>query len=96
MTLLITTFAAIIASVIWLVKDTKNEMKTGTLALVYWGGSVMWFVDAVCEYVELRADYFTPSITAMTNDAFLGLCVVALGMIMWLGMVIMRRLKVCI
>lgn len=96
MTLLITVFAAIISTVVWLQKDMKNEMKTGTLALIYWGASIMWFVDAIFEYIELGAEYFTPSITEMANDVFLGLSAVALGMIIWLAMVIVRRVKSCI
>lgn len=96
MTLLITIFAAIISTVVWLQKDIKNEMKIGNLALIYWGASIMWFVDGVFEYIELGAKYFTPSITEMVNDGFLGLCAVALGMIIWLGMTVVRRMKSCI
>lgn len=44
----------------------------------------MWFVDAIFEYIELQAEYFTPAPVDMLNDAFLGLSVVALGLIIWL------------
>ena len=30
----------------------------------------MWFVDAVFEYSELKAAYFTPAPEDMLNDAF--------------------------
>lgn len=96
MTLLITVFAAIIASVVWMNKDMKNERKIGTLALMFWGASIMWFVDAIFEYIELRDAYFHPSGADMINDGFLGFSVVALGMIIWLVMVVVRRLKACI
>ena len=43
----------------------------------------MWLVDAVFEYIELRAAYFTPSMEDMINDSFLGLSVVVLGLIIW-------------
>lgn len=43
----------------------------------------MWFVDAVFEYAELGAAYFTPDPIDMLNDTFLGLAVVALGLIIW-------------
>jgi hypothetical protein len=59
-------------------------MKLGTLSLMYWGASIMWFVDAVVEYIEMGAEYFTPSTTDMINDAFLGLSVSAFGLIIWL------------
>lgn len=83
MTLLITVFAAIIATVKWYNRKDDN-MKLGILVFMYWGASIMWFVDAIFEYVELKAEYFTPAPADMLNDAFLGLSVVALGLVIWL------------
>ena len=83
MTLLITVFAAIIATVLWY--NRKNDdMKLGILCFMYWGASIMWLVDAIFEYAELKAEYFTPAAEDMLNDAFLGLAVVALGLVIWL------------
>lgn len=84
MTLLTTVFAAIICTVIWYRNAPKSEMKVGALCWMYWGASIMWFVDAVFEYAELGAEYFTPAPIDMLNDFFLGLSVVALGLIIWL------------
>ena len=84
MTLLITIFAAVIATVLWYVNLNKSDMKLGTLALMYWAASLMWFVDAIFEYAELGAEFFTPALEDMINDSYLGLCVVALGLIIWL------------
>ncbi|MBO4346384.1 MAG: hypothetical protein J5840_01950 [Lachnospiraceae bacterium] len=84
MTLLITIFAAVIATVLWYANLNKNDMKLGTLALMYWGASLMWFVDAIFEYAEIGAEFFTPAMEDMINDSYLGLCVVALGLIIWL------------
>lgn len=84
MTLLITVFSAILCTVIWYRKAPADEMKTGILCLMYWGASLMWFVDAIFEYAELGADYFVPDTASMINDAFLGFSVVALGLIVWL------------
>ena len=53
MTLLITVFAAAIATILWY--NSKADRKLGTLALMYWGASLMWLVDAVVEYIELGA-----------------------------------------
>jgi len=44
----------------------------------------MWLVDAIFEYAELHAEYFTPAPADMLNDTFLGLTVVALGLIIWI------------
>ncbi len=82
MTLLITVFAAVIATVKWYNREDDN-MKLGILCFMYWGASIMWFVDAVFEFVELKADYFAPALEDMINDAFLGLAVVALGLVIW-------------
>lgn len=83
MTLLITVCAAAVSTIIWYTSCKARECRIGTLALMYWGASLMWLVDAVFEYIELEADYFTPSAADMLNDAFLGLSVVVLGMVVW-------------
>ena len=83
MTLLITVFAAVIATVKWY-KREDDSMKMGILLFMYWGASLMWLVDAIYEYAELKADYFVPEAADMLNDAFLGLSVVALGLVIWL------------
>ena len=84
MTLLITVFAALVSTIIWYKNLPKNEYKVGFLSLMFWGASLMWFVDAIFEYVELGAEFFTPAPLDMLNDAFLGVSVVALGLIIWL------------
>lgn len=93
MTLLTAVFAAIITTVIWYQKDGKNQMQTGTLCLMYWGASLMWLVDAVAEYVELKEKYFTPAPVDMLNDFFLGLSVVAFGLIIWLTILLLKDPK---
>ena len=45
---------------------------------------VMWLVDAIFEYRELGASYFTPDLESLVNDAFLGLSVVALALVIWI------------
>ena len=83
MTLLITVFAAIIVTVKWYTRK-DDSMKLGILVFMFWGASIMWLVDAIFEYAELKAEYFTPALEDMANDAFLGLSVVALGLVIWL------------
>lgn len=91
MTLLITIFAAIISTVVWYISD--NDMKLGTLCLMYWGASLMWLVDAVAEYIEIGAEYFTPAAADMLNDSYLGLSVVALGLVIWLVILLVKDPK---
>ena len=84
MTLLITVFAAVATTVIWYLTVQKTDIKLGTLCLIYWGASIMWLVDAISEYIELRAEFFSPAAGDMLNDTFLGISVVALGLVIWL------------
>ena len=84
MTLLTTVFAAIVCTIIWYKKAPNDDMKVGILCWLYWGASLMWLVDAIFEYAELHAEYFTPAPADMLNDFYLGLSVVALGLIIWL------------
>lgn len=93
MTLLTTVFAAIISTVIWYKGAPKNEMKVGVLCWMYWGASLMWFVDAIFEYAELGAEFFAPAPIDMLNDFYLGLSVVALGMIIWLVILLIKDPK---
>ncbi|SCX10112.1 hypothetical protein SAMN02910339_01460 [Lachnospiraceae bacterium YSD2013] len=93
MTLLTTVFAAIIVTIIWYKSPNRSEMKLGTLSLMYWGASLMWFIDAVFEYAELKEEYFTPAPVDMLNDFFLGLSVVALGLIIWLVVLFIKDPK---
>lgn len=93
MTLLVTLFAAIICTVKWYSNAPDDPMKLGTLCLMYWGASIMWFVDAVVEYAELGAGFFMQSGSEMLNDLYLGLSVVALGLIIWLVILFIKDPK---
>ena len=93
MTLLTSVFAAIICTIIWYKNAPKNEMKVGILCWLYWGASLMWLIDAVFEYAELGAEFFTPEPADMLNDFYLGLSVVALGLIVWLIILLIKDPK---
>ena len=93
MTLLTTVFAAVICTVIWYKGAPKSEMKVGVLCWMYWGASLMWLVDAIFEYAELHAEYFTPAPADMLNDFYLGLSVVALGLVIWLIFLLVKDPK---
>ena len=93
MTLLTTVFAAIICTIIWYKNAPKSEMKLGILCWMFWGASIMWLVDAIFEYAELQAEFFTPAPADMLNDLYLGLSVVALGLIIWLVILLIKDPK---
>lgn len=93
MTLLISVFAAVISTAIWYKNAPESKMKLGILCWLYWGSSLMWLVDAIVEYAELKAAYFTPAAEDMLNDTFLGLSVVALGMVIWIVILLVKDPK---
>jgi hypothetical protein len=68
-------------------------MKLGILCWMYWGASIMWLVDAIFEYAELQAEFFAPAPADMLNDLYLGLSVVALGLIIWLVILLAKDPK---
>ena len=93
MTLLITCLAAVITTVIWYTNEKARSLKIGTLCLMFWGASLMWLIDAIFEFAELKADYFAPAAQDMLNDAFLGLAVVALGLVIWVCVLLIKDPK---
>jgi hypothetical protein len=93
MTLLVTVFAAVISTAAWYRKAPDHQLRLGILCWMYWGASLMWLVDAVFEYAELKAAYFTPSLAEMANGLFLGLSVVALGLVIWIAALLIKDPK---
>ena len=93
MTLLVTVFAAVICTALWYKNAPESKMQLGVLCWLFWGASLMWLVDAIFEYRELGAEYFTPSPEDLLNDLFLGLSVVALGLIIWIIVLLIRDPK---
>ena len=83
MTLLITLFAAVTATLLWYTKPALRDLKVGVLCWMFWGASLMWMIDAVFEFSELGSNYFTPAVADMINDCFLGFAAVALALVIW-------------
>lgn len=93
MTLLLTVIAAVISTAVWYTNEKAREMKVSILCYMFWGASLMWFVDAIAEYIELRAAYFTPAAEDMLNDTFLGLSVIAFALVVWIVYVLIKDPK---
>ena len=90
MTLLITLFAAIIATACWYARAPKSKMRLDLLCCMYWGASLMWMVDLLAEYLEAGTEVFTPAPLDMLHDSYLGLSVVALGGVIWVVYLIVK------
>lgn len=93
MTLLLTLIAAVISSLIWYTNENARELKCGILCYMFWGASLMWMVDAIAEYIELGAEYFVPATADMINDAFLGISVITLALIIWVVYLLIKDPK---
>ena len=93
MTLLTAVFAAVICTALWYKHAPDGKMMLGVLCWMFWGASLMWLVDAIYEYAELGAAYFTPAPADMLNDLFLGLSVVALALVVWVVILLIRDPK---
>ena len=93
MTLLITVIAALVSTIIWYTSEKRDTYKLGTLSLMYWGASLMWFVDFVNEYIEMRAQYFEQDFADILNDSILGLTVVTIGLAVWLVILLFKDPK---
>ena len=89
MTLLICVFAAIIATVKWY-KRKDDSMMLGVPCICFWGASLMWLGDAIFGYIEDGAAFFETEAAEMLNDAYLGFSVVALGLILWLVILLVK------
>ena len=93
MTLLITIIAAVVATIVWYVNENRDAYKLGTLSFIYWGASLMWLMDFVAEYKELGADYFAWELADIINDSLLGVAVVALGLVAWIIVILVKDPK---
>ena len=92
MTLLTMVFAAVTVTVLWYNRK-DDTMRLGILCWMYWGAALMWLVDALFEYAELRDAYFRSEAADMLNDLFLGLSAVALGLVIWLAVLLVKDPK---
>lgn len=92
MTLLLTVFAAVFVSVKWYQRE-DDSLNLTPLMFMYWGASLMWLADAIFEYSELGAEYFSPSSDDLINDGFLGLSVIALGLVIWIVLLFVKDPK---
>lgn len=93
MTLLVTVIAAVISTIVWYAVEKRDTYKLGTLSFIYWGASLMWFIDFVAEYSELHADYFIQNSADMLNDFVLGITVTVIGLIAWLLILLVKDPK---
>ncbi|MGI6221481.1 MAG: hypothetical protein ACOYIP_06415 [Coriobacteriales bacterium] len=83
MTLIISVCAAIVATIAWKMSPSRSRIKVGTLALFYWGASLMWCVDGFAGLIGGEGFIELSDKAAMLDDAALGALVVVVGLAAW-------------
>lgn len=91
MTLLITLFAAIASTVVWYFVPQRKRLFLAVPCFAFWGASIMWLVDAIFELAELKEAYFAELTgEGMANDIALGFSAVALGLLIWVIVLLIK------
>lgn len=88
MCLIITLFAAVIATIVWYLQLPNNHYKISTLVFMYWGAALMWIGDRF--FCLIKAE---PFIDFSINDTLLGFTVVISGLIGWVIIILMNSKK---
>ena len=71
--------AAILTTAIWYLWDKSEKYAISVLSLIYWGATIMVFVDHTLGYLMEGGEYFDTSLDAY----ILGASLVLIGMVIW-------------
>lgn len=90
-------------------KDHKDTYSIVALVYMYWGASLMWLVDLIIEYSQDGSGLFMPEVVendlqqtllnqkvffyGAMNDLALGFACVGLGLLIYLGILIIKDPK---
>ncbi len=77
---IMTAFAAVTATIVWYVNAPEDKYKLGLLSFIFWGATLMWFVDHVMAYLTEGGEFFEITLDA----ALLGVSVILLGLLAWI------------
>jgi len=89
MYLIITALAAAVATAFWYKNRLNDKLHLGALCLMYWGAALMWLVDCVAAIIAGEEEIIDTSL----NAALLGICSVALGLAIWLILLLIRSCR---
>lgn len=86
---IITALAAIVTTIIWYVNAPLDKYKLSKLCFIYWGATLMWFIDLVMNYLNEGGEFFE-----ITLDAtLLGIAVVLCGLLAWVILLLVKDPK---
>lgn len=89
MCLIITALAALGTGLFWYFKDRNNTYKSGILALMYVGATLMWFVDCSIAALSEGEAFLDLSL----DDTMLGLLIVVSGFVAYLGILFFSKIN---
>ena len=55
---IITALAAVVSTIVWYVNAPNDKYKLNILCFIYWGATLMWFVDHVMAYISEGGVFF--------------------------------------
>ena len=90
MCLVISSLAAVFSTLLWYVSEPARKLKVSLLCWLFWGASIMWFVDLIFEYAQEGAAVFEPGAADLMNDAFLGISVVTAALVIWIAVMLAK------
>ncbi len=76
---IMTALAAVITTAIWYARGPEDKYKLGFLSLMFWGATLMWFVDHVMAYLTEGGEFFEINLDA----SLLGISVIILALLVW-------------
>ena len=74
-------------------RDKNKEYAYHIPCLLFLSASQMWLEDSIFEYLEKGTEIFTPKLQDLVQDGFLGLSVIALGILIWQGKLFLNYLQ---
>lgn len=86
---IITAIAAIVTTIICRLKGKEKKYKWNTLCLIYWGATIMWFVDHIVTFLYDGGNFFDISLDA----TLLGIAVVFCGFFAWIFILLVSNFK---
>lgn len=86
---ILTSIAAIIATIAWYVTAPRNKYQLHVLCFIYWVATLMWLCDHIIAYLREGGAFFDTSLDA----TLLGLVVVICGAVAWLIYLFIRDPK---
>ncbi len=89
MWLIVTSLAAVITTAIWYIKAPEDKYKLGFLSLIFWGATLMIFVDHLMGYLMEGGEFLEINLDA----ELLGLVLITVALVIWAIALLLKRFR---